>query len=112
MVFLEVMSEGDIKNTWKTINLVLNKKSKTTQIATLDVDGKKISNHEAIAEHMNTYFCNIGQDLSKKIPATPNPLLEGKYSKSRRNYVSLSTSKFKPVRLCLGEIQDLYGFWH
>ena len=34
--------EWDIKNTWKTINLVLNKKSKTTQIATLDVDGKKI----------------------------------------------------------------------
>ena len=29
---------------------------------------------------MNTYFCNIGQNLSKKIPATQNPLLEGKYS--------------------------------
>ena len=34
--------EGDIKSTWKTIDLVLSKKSKTTQIATLDVDGKKI----------------------------------------------------------------------
>ena len=33
--------EGDIKSTRKTINLILNKKSKTTQIATLDVDGKK-----------------------------------------------------------------------
>ena len=29
---------------------------------------------------MNTHLCNIGQDLSKKIPATQNPLLEGKYS--------------------------------
>ena len=28
---------GDLKNTWKTINLVLHKKSKTTQIASLDV---------------------------------------------------------------------------
>ena len=71
--------EGDIKSTWKTINLVLNKKSKTTQITTLDVDGEKISNHEAIAEHMNTYFCNIGQGLSKKIPATQNPRLKGEY---------------------------------
>ena len=59
--------------------MVLNKKSKTTQITTLDVDREKISNHEAIAEHMNTYFCNIGQDLSKKIPATQNPLLKGEY---------------------------------
>ena len=58
--------EGDIKNTWKTINLVLNKKSKTTQIVTLDVDGKKISNHEAIAEHMNTYFCNSVKTLVRK----------------------------------------------
>ena len=65
--------EGDIKSTWKIINLVLNKKSKTTQITTLDVDGEKISNHEAIGEHMNTYFCNIGEDLSKEIPATQNP---------------------------------------
>ena len=48
--------EGDIKSTWKIINLVLNKEPKTTQITTLDVDGEKISNHEAIAEHMNTYF--------------------------------------------------------
>ena len=29
---------------------------------------------------MNTYLCNIGQDLSKKIPATQNPLLKGEYS--------------------------------
>ena len=60
--------------------MVLDKKSKNTQITTLDVDGEKISNHEAIAEHMNIYFCNIGEDVSKRIPATQNPLLEGKYS--------------------------------
>ena len=33
--------EGDIKSTWKTINMILNKRSKTTQITTLDVDGEK-----------------------------------------------------------------------
>ena len=103
--------EGDIKNTWKTINLVLNTKSKTTQIATLDVDGKKISNHEAIAEHMNTYFCNIGQDLSKKIPATPNPLLEGKYSVNPEG----TTFHFQPVNsnqvaCVLGKFKTSMGF--
>ena len=102
----------DIKSTWKTINLILNKKSKTTQIATLDVDRKTISNHEAIAEHMNTYFCNIGQDLSKKIPATQNPLLEGKYSVNpegtrfhfqpvNSNHVASVLGKFK-TSMCFG----------
>ena len=103
--------EGDIKNTWKTINLVLNKKSKTTQIATLDVDGKKISNHEAIAEHLNTYFCNIGQELSKKIPATPNPLLEGKYSVNPEG----TMFHFQPVNsnqvaCVLGKFKTSMGF--
>ena len=32
----------DLKNTWKTINLVLNKNVKTTQITSLDVDGKQV----------------------------------------------------------------------
>ena len=103
--------EGDIKSTWKTINLVLNKKSKTTQIATLDVDGKKISNHESIAEQMNTYFCNIGQDLSKKIPATQNPLLEGKYSVNPEG----TTFHFQPVNSnqvanVLGKFKTSMGF--
>ena len=105
--------EGDIKSTWKIINLVLNKKSKATQITTLDVDGEQISNYEAIAEHMNKYFCNIGEDLSKKIPATRNPLLEGKHSrKSRRKADSLSICKYTPGCKCLGEILNFYGFWN
>ena len=33
--------DGDIKSTWKAINLVLNKKPKTTHITTLDVDGEE-----------------------------------------------------------------------
>ena len=91
--------------------MVLNTKSKTTQIATLDVDGTKISNHEAIAEHMNTYFCNIGQDLSKKIPATPNPLLEGKYSVNPEG----TTFHFQPVNsnqvsCVLGKFKTSMGF--
>ena len=106
-----LLHEWDIKSTWKTINLVLNKKSRTRQIATLDVDGKKISNHEAIAEHMNTYFCNIGQDLNKKIPATQNPLLEGKYSVNPEG----TTFHFQPVNSnqvasVLGKFKTSMGF--
>ena len=103
--------EGDIKSTWKTITLVLNKKSKTTQITTLDVDGEKISNHEAIAEHMNTYFCNIGQDLSKKTPATLNPLLKGEYpvnpEGTRFHFQPVNSNQVASV---LGKFKSSMGF--
>ena len=51
--------EGDLKKTWQTINNVLNKKSKTTNIASLNVDGKHISTNADIAESMNNFFCTL-----------------------------------------------------
>ena len=65
--------KGDLKNTWKTIKLVLNQKSKTTQITSLDVDGKQVCDNKAIAESMNDFFCNIGKNLSDKLPQTESP---------------------------------------
>ena len=70
---------GDLKSAWKTINMVLNKKSKTTQVATLEVDGSLISDNDSIAESMNNFFCSIGNTLSGEIPETANPLLENEY---------------------------------
>ena len=71
--------EGDLKRTWQTINNVLNKKSKTTNIASLNIDGKHISTNADIAESMNSFFCTIGETLSDKIAQTRNPLLENDY---------------------------------
>ena len=41
--------KGDIKGTWKTINSVLNGKSKTTKIISLDIEGKRICDNKDIA---------------------------------------------------------------
>ena len=71
--------EGDLKRTWQTINNVLNKKSKTTNIASLNIDGKHISTNADIAGSMNSFFCTIGETLSDKIAQTRNPLLENDY---------------------------------
>ena len=49
--------EGDLKSTWKTINNVLNKKSQTTDISSLNIDGKHISTNADIAESLNNFFC-------------------------------------------------------
>ena len=60
---------------------------------------------------MNTYFRNISQDLSKKIPATQNPLLEGKYSVNPEG----TTFRFQQVNSnqvasVLGKFKTSMGF--
>ena len=71
--------EGNIKETWKTVNQLINKRSKTTNILSIKEDERVISNPQDIAETMNHFFCNNGKDLSAKIPATKNPLLNGDF---------------------------------
>ena len=72
--------QGDLKKTWKTINQVINKKSSTTVVPCLTVDGQTVRGHKDIASSMNEYFCSVGNKLSEKIPKKANPLLSGEYA--------------------------------
>ena len=54
--------------------------SKTTNISSLVVDEECLTKSSEIADSMNDYFCNIGSELSSKIPNLENPLLNGDYS--------------------------------
>ena len=74
--------------------MVLNKKPKTTQIATLEANGSLIRDINSIAEHMNIFFCSIGNTLSGKIPETP--LLENKYTVNSQNLCF----EFKALNMC------------
>ena len=56
-----------MKETWKTINQLVNKRSKTTNISSLQEENKVLTGCEEIAESMNQYYCSIGQNLSSKI---------------------------------------------
>ena len=58
--------DGDLKNTWKTINQVLNKRSKTTHITSLEVEGKKVSGDTAIAESLNNFFVRLARQSVTK----------------------------------------------
>ena len=53
--------EGNIKNTWSTINMLINKRPKTTMISFLLVDGNVVAKPEKIPVSMNKYFCSIGE---------------------------------------------------
>ena len=85
--------EGNIKETWKTVNQLINKRSKTTNILSIKEDEKVISNPQDLAETMNHFFCNIGKDLSAKIPATKNPLLNGDFG----DKIVSSSFSFSPL---------------
>ena len=73
---------GDVKGSWKVINQVLNKKSKTTHASSPNVDGKTILDNAAIAESMNDFFCKKTQC---QIAATLSPLLANEYSVNKEN---------------------------
>ncbi len=69
-----------MKETWKTINLLLNKRSKTTNVSSFDVEGRNVTDNNEIAQSMNEFFCSIGKKLSDDIPQQPNPLLSNEYN--------------------------------
>ena len=102
--------EEDLKNTWKTINKVLNKKSKTTNISSINIEGKHISDSAGVAESMNDFFCTIGETLYEKIPRAKNPLLENDYElnpqKTMFNFHDIDTSQ---VRKVFGKLKTSKG---
>ena len=48
-----------MKETWKTVNQLINKRSKTTNILSIKEDEKVISNPQDIAETMNHFFATL-----------------------------------------------------
>ena len=47
------LHKGNLKQTWKTINLSLNKRSKPTNVSCLDVEGHNVTDNNEIAQWMN-----------------------------------------------------------
>jgi hypothetical protein len=56
------------KESWQTINEFLNRKSKTTTINKINMNGKAIVGDEEIANEFNIYFSEVGKKLAEEIP--------------------------------------------
>ena len=67
--------KGDIKGSWKAINEIINKKSKSKNFDYIKNCDQEISNNRKIGNIMNDYFCTVGTDLAKNIEETENSLL-------------------------------------
>ena len=64
---------------------VLKKKSKTTSISYINIDGKYISTSAGMAEYMNNFFCTIRETLSAQILIAKYPLIENDYDANPQN---------------------------
>ena len=105
--------KGDLKQSWKTINLLLNKRSKTTNIEALKVNEQEINKDHDIANSMNNYFCSVGKSLSDKIPAQSNPLLSHQYditnfSNGREPFKFVAIDK-RTIEKALNKIKTSHG---
>ena len=82
--------EGSIKEVWTIINRLINKRSKTTNISTLLINGTIITESNLIADTINKYFCSIGKELSKHITYKVNPFTRNQTRASDSSLISSS----------------------
>ena len=65
-------NQGDPKRMWKVINKVLDKATPSTEISSLEVGGKTITNEKDIAESLNHHFVTVGPKLASKLESKPD----------------------------------------
>ena len=96
-------AKGNMKESWKTINQVLNKRSKSTNIDLLKEPRGEVVDKQEISNRMNAYFCSVGKDLASKIEDAPNPMLTGEYNLNPDN----KRFNFRPI--VVQDIRDAMG---
>ena len=58
--------KGNVKESWKTINKLLNKRSKSSSIDNLAGSGSDTVPKEDIPDVMNSYFSSVSKELAYK----------------------------------------------
>ena len=91
-----------MKESWKTINQMLNKRSKSTNIDLIKESHGELVNKQEISS-INSYFCSVGEDLTSKIEDAPNPMLTGEYNLNPDN----KRFNFRPI--AVHDIIDAMG---
>ena len=103
MLAVQSFDEGNRKESWKAINELLNKRSKSSSIDCLEESGTEILNKKDVSNAMNNYFCNIGNDLADKIQPAANTLLSEEFE------VNKDRAKFRFKAIELKDIRDAFA---
>ena len=92
------IEENNLKNTWKVLKQVVNKRGKSSSIDKLNIKETEIVDKQKISEEMNNYFASIGINLGRNIPdGTTNPI----------DFVKKSNSTFKFKRIVTTQVHNL-----
>ena len=69
---LFIQNANNIKNTWKDINQILNRKRKLEHNFQLLINNVLTQDKKKMANSFNRYFTNVANELCKRIPNTNN----------------------------------------
>ena len=69
-----------MKETWQITNDFVRKRSKSTNINSLNDGSIEILDKREISNVMKSYFCSVGERLANKIEDCVNPLLNEIYA--------------------------------
>ena len=94
--------KGNMKESWETINELLNKRSKSSSINCLKESGTETRNRKDVSDAMNNLFCTIGRELADKIQPASYLLLSGEYG------VNKDKAKFHFQAIELKDIMDAF----
>ena len=59
---------GNTKQTWKIVNEIVNKTSKTTKIESIKIENEVISDSSKIPNLLNSCFCSTGETFRANVP--------------------------------------------
>ena len=103
--------QGNMKESWTTINELLNKRSKSSNINCLKDMGTEIVDKKDISNAMNNFFCSVGKNLANKIAPVPNPLLSSDYKVNKdKTKFTFSTIGVDEIRVAIAKIRTAKSF--
>ena len=77
-------NRGDIKGTWKTLNMALGKKSKSSTYNSIRVNAEDICNKKKIADELDHHFSTTAKRVLEEFPSS----LSGDINLSFENYIT------------------------
>ena len=75
-----VQAKGNMRESWKTIKQIINKRSKSTKIDLLKDSEREFVDMQEISNSINSYLCSVGMELASKLEDASNPMLTGAFS--------------------------------
>ena len=67
------MNKSNLRNSWRILKEVINKKKRSTVSSKFIVNNSVITDKKSVTNGFNTFFTNIGPTLANKIPSTNLP---------------------------------------